>query len=137
MSLRHYSPSGGVKVHVWLKISARTLLSEVGAAASECGNSLGTPGTLFFTRPQALRIPSFVDRAIVAATPSACKYGVTACDRGKFPPLRVDSVCSVSPAASAGSFALCHCAIGVVFALGDFSLLCSQPGKLPLAFGPR
>ena len=35
------------------------------------------------------------------------------------------------------SFALCHCAIGVVFALGDFSLLCSQPGKLPLAFGPR
>ena len=91
----------------------------------------------FLTRPQALRIPSFVDRAIVAATPSACKYGVTACDRGKFPLLRVDSVCSVSPAASAGSFALCHCAIGVVFALGDCSLLCSQPGKLPLAFGPR
>ena len=32
-------------------ISARTLLSEVGAAASECGNSLGTPGTLSYEAP--------------------------------------------------------------------------------------
>ena len=56
----------------------------------------------FLTRPQALRIPSFVDRAIVAATPSACKYGVTTCDQGKFTLQRVDSVCSVYPAASAG-----------------------------------
>ena len=49
------------------QVLARTLLSEVGAAASECGNSLEIPGTLFCKAPGS-RIPGFSFRAIVGAT---------------------------------------------------------------------
>ena len=74
------------------RFPAQTLLLEVGAAARECGNSLGTPGTLSYEAPGSLN-PKLCRSRHSSCDPSACKYGVTTCDQGKFTLQRVDSVC--------------------------------------------
>ena len=100
--MKHRIPRRGVKsISLGSRFPAQTLLLEVGAAARECGNSLGTPGTLSYEAPGSLN-PKLCRSRHSSCDPSACKYGVTTCDQGKFTLQRVDSVCSVYPAASAG-----------------------------------